>query len=956
MNLNTVTSAKKSMTFVCIVFFLAASCLSAATLSGTITDSQTGKFLPGANVMLEGTNYGSASDRTGEYRIVNVPPGEYVIKVNYIGYEPFSQDIGVTASGDLNRFNFSLVACDIGLEEVVISVLRSGQAKALSQQKSSEKIVNVISTEQIEKFPDPNAAEALSRLPGVSVQKDHGEGRYVIIRGTPANLSSTQLNGTNLPSPEDDNRNVSLDVIPSDLLAGIEVSKALTPDMDADAIGGSVNLISKTAFDFDKRIIKADFTGGYKPLRGSTGEKATFTFADTYMGGKLGVLIGGSYNNDNRGTDNVEMDWGDAYEFVTNNVDEFEVDEDDITDTTWIYEVEETDGKVLNELALAYYDVQRQRVGLSVALDYKLNDNSTFFVKFLNNNYKDVEAKQVLTLRLDKSVDEEEPGTGWSDPNTITGARIERELKDRTSVSTIQSIVLGGIHHFNAFDLDYSLSQASAAETREPSRNTVFTAKGFDFTTDISDVDYPTYAVTNGMDLNDPGEYEFDEMEFKDGEATEDKDLTAALNFKMPYTLGNIVGSFKAGAKLRDKAKSSDKTKELLYSWEGDDDLTMEGLTTSLDGANLLDGHYAHEMGIDNDKYNNFWEGNSNFESEPGLEANYYETWDAKETITAGYGMTTLKMDKITLLAGARFEMTSNEYNGWTGDLAKVEDGEEEMVKASDAYDYTNFLPMMHLRYDVNEKLIIRTAFTQSISRPDYITLVPYQKFDDGELEKGNPGLIPTTATNFDLMVEYYIGKLGILSAGFYSKTLADYIYNKVDEPEGMMFGDEEVEEVIYAVNGDNATLSGFEVQWNQQLTFLPGMLSGLGLYTNYTYTTSEAIYYDREATTLPGQAKHVGNVAVSFEAGDFTARASMNFHGKFIEEIGGDVDEDVYYADNAQTDLSFTYDLNSGVVLYADIVNLNNSPLLFYQGDETKPIQRELYYQGYRVGAKFDF
>ena len=957
MNLSNAAIAKKAMTFIAIALFLAVSALSAATVSGVITDSRTGDYLPGANVMLEGTNFGSATDRSGEFRITGVPEGEYVLVANYIGYDKTSQAITVTFDSDLNRVDFELTASYIGLDEVIVSVLRTGEAKALSQQKSSDKIQNVISTEQIEKFPDPNAAEALSRLPGVSVQKDHGEGRYILIRGSAARLNSTQINGNTLPSPEDDNRNVSLDVIPSDLLAGIEVSKALTPDMDGDAIGGSVNLISKTAFDFDKRVSKADFTGGYKALRGGVGEKATFTFADIYMDGKLGVLIGGSYNNDNRATDNIEMEWGDAYETVTNIVDEFEVDDDDITDTTWIYEVDEIeDVKVLNDMQMNYYDVRRQRVGMSANFDYKLNKNSTFSIKFLNNNFKDFEDKQRYRLRFDKSVDEEEPGTGWTDENTIVGARIERELKHRTSESIIQSVAFGGEHHFDALDLDYNLSHATASETRTPSRNIVFTGKGIDFTTDVSDYTYPTFSVDNGFDLNDASEYEFDEMEYKDGESTEDKDLTASLNIKMPYTFGNVVGSLKLGGKYKDKNKNSDKTNELIYEWDGDDDLTLEGMTNELDGSEFMDGNYDHQMGIDPDKFNEFWEDNGDFESEPGLEANFYETWDANEVITAGYGMTTLKMGKISVVAGARLEMTSTTYNGWKGDLALVEDGDAEMEKVSDSYDYSNFLPMVHLRYDLNDKMVIRTAFTQTMSRPDYITLVPYQKFDDGELEIGNPGLIPTTATNLDLMVEYYIGKLGILSAGVYSKTLADYIYNRVVEPEDMLFGDEEVEEILEPVNGADATISGFEVQWSQQLTFLPGILSGLGIYTNYTHTTSEAQYFDRDPTTMPGQADNVGNVAVSFEAGGFTARASMNFHGMYLEEVGGDEDEDIYYADNTQTDLSFTYDLNSGIMLYADIVNLNNSPMIYYQGGEDFPIQREIYSQGFRMGAKFNF
>ncbi|MCK5329992.1 MAG: carboxypeptidase-like regulatory domain-containing protein, partial [Candidatus Marinimicrobia bacterium] len=284
--------------------------LPAATITGKITDANNGTFLPGANVMLVGTSYGAATERTGKFRISNVPTGDYTLAVKYIGYEDYSAQITVSDGAD-NNFNIAINVSYIEMGEVVVSGLRQGQAKALSQQKSSDHIENIISIDQIEAFPDFNAAEALQRLPGVSVQKDHGEGRYILIRGTEARLNSTQINGNNIPSPEDDNRNVSLDVIPSDLLGAIEVSKALTPDMDGDAIGGSVNLITKTAYDYEGQIIKADVAGGYRSLRGDLAQKMTFTYGNQFIGGKLGLLIGGSYNNADMATDDLEMEWND---------------------------------------------------------------------------------------------------------------------------------------------------------------------------------------------------------------------------------------------------------------------------------------------------------------------------------------------------------------------------------------------------------------------------------------------------------------------------------------------------------------------------------------------------------------------------------------------------------------------------------------------------------------------
>ncbi|MCK5332170.1 MAG: TonB-dependent receptor, partial [Candidatus Marinimicrobia bacterium] len=349
------------------------------------------------------------------------------------------------------------------------------------------------------------------------------------------------------------------------------------------------------------------------------------------------------------------------------------------------------------------------------------------------------------------------------------------------------------------------------------------------------------------------------------------------------------------------------------------------------------------------------------FEAFPGLEANYYETWEAEEDVTAFYGMTTLNFGQLMLLAGARVEMTDVAYHGWEGDLAAAEDADDAatvMNKIDGTNDYTNVLPMVHLKYNVNDRLVARAAFTQSIARPDYVTLVPFKKFDDGELEEGNPELIPTTSTNIDIMVEYYLGTLGIISGGFFTKTMKDYIYNAYEEYEDETepFGGEWVEERFYPLNGPDATLSGFELQWQQALTFLPGSLNGLGIYLNYTSTTSEAEYFDREATTLPGQAANVGNVGLSYEKSGFAAKIAANFHGEYIAEIGGDADEDIYYANNTQIDLSASYRLKSNIKLYVDAMNITNTPLVYYMGDPEFPIQRELYSFGVRAGIKFDF
>ena len=406
-----------SLLFINIVF--------AGDVSGRVSDSSSGDFLPGANVVLEGTNYGVSSDRSGMFKVNNVPEGSYTLKVTYIGYGDYTETI--TVGSESMMINVSLSVDYVAMEAINVTGLSQGQAKALSQQRSAGNIKNVVSRDQMEKFPDQNVADVLQRLPGIALESDHGEGRYVQIRGAEATLNTTTINGVKVPSPEDV-RKISLDIIPSYSLGSVEVTKAITPDMDADAIGGHVNLITKNAFDYDGQFIEAKVAGGHRPLYGKNGSMGAFTYGNQFMNGKLGLLVSSSYEFNDMKTDNIELEWDDKYEWVSDVVDSQE-------DETYV--VEEADGIILTDMQLKNYALSRERVGLTTGLDYKLGENSKLYLNLITNTYTDKENRNRLRYRFDKSIDEETPGSGYdpSDGRSVNLARIYRELKSRSSIS-----------------------------------------------------------------------------------------------------------------------------------------------------------------------------------------------------------------------------------------------------------------------------------------------------------------------------------------------------------------------------------------------------------------------------------------------------------------------------------------------------------------------------------------
>ena len=960
---------KRNLVISSLILILFSQFILAGVVTGRVSDSGSGDFLPGANVFLEGTNYGASSDRAGNYSIAGVPDGSYTLRVTYVGYSDYSNS--VTVGSDPVNENVQLNVSYVAMDAVNVSGLAQGQAKALSLQRSAGNIKNIVSSEMIERFPDQNVADAIQRLPGVALETDHGEGRYVQIRGAEAQLNTTTLNGIRIPSPEDTERIVSLDVIPSFLLGSIELSKAITPDMDGDAIGGSVNLITKNGFDYDGRTINLKVAGGQRTMRGKNTGMAALNYADQLMNNRLGLIISGSYENNDMHTDNIEMEWDDKYEYVTDVVDS----EEDET-----YVVEESDGIILTDLQLRNYNLSRERMGITGNLDYKLNANSKLYVRTMWNRYTDFEERDRLRFRFDKSVDEEEPGSGYdpADGLAVSLARIERDLKSRTSISYINSYTFGGQHQFGKIGVDYSYTISHAEELRTPSTNITFEVKDVNWDYEYSDEHYPTmsnFTDDDGgeFDPDDASNYELDEIELlgkyfpnakdPDGNLATDDDQIMTFNVSMDLSVGPLSGKVKAGVKLSSKEKVSDRTGNELWGWDGENDFFMTDFNKDIDGNDFMDGNYTHTLGIDVDKIHNYMEANiDSFEILPVYEDVFFETWNAKEDLTAFYGMADMRMGNINIIAGARMENASTEYTSWNGDIEEIEDAEgtyEEslalLTAVTKTADHSVALPMIHVKYGINDNMFARLAYTETMARPNYGSLVPYVLAEDDEAEAGNPGLVPAHSKNIDFMFEYYVGPLGIVSFGYFTKDIADYFY--VGVYENLEVQGKVYEEVKMPTNGEGATLSGWEINVQQQLSFLPGPLSGLGVYANYTSTTSEADYgTDREKTTLPGQAGNTGNFSLSYETKKLSARLSYALSDKYIVEVGGDADEDVYYEPANRIDISLSYDPMANLTILADLMNVNNAPLGYFQGSESTPIQRELYGPSFRMGLQYDF
>ncbi|NER84138.1 MAG: TonB-dependent receptor [Leptolyngbya sp. SIO1D8] len=708
-------------------------------ITGKVLDSSNGEPLPGATIKVKGTNIGGVTDLTGSYFIAKVPVGKHTLLANYIGFDEMQSEVEVTES-DMPIVNFEMTVSATELAGITISGLLEGQTKALNQQKSAENIKNIVSADQIGRFPDLNTAEAVQRIPGASISRDQGEGRYVQVRGLPPGLTNISINGEQIPSPEGEFRYVALDVIPIDQLASIEITKTITPDMDGDAIGGSVNLITKSAKD-DVPRISGTVAGGYNNLMNDfTNYQVQASYGQRFN--KLGVSFNGSIFRNDRGSDNNEFiyrqeDFGNGDEFV------------------------------LDQLQLRDYEIERKRIGLSSTLDYKLSERSTIYVKSIYNFYTDQEFRRRFRFR---------PGSGnYISPTQAEGIRLVNELKDREQTQEIWSINAGGEHNLSKLSLDYEFAYAEASEDELDRIDIGFEhAERPNVTIDRSDPDFPRFTITDGTDRFDYSQYEFDELELTDRLRT-DRNITGKINLKIPIKINSNEGFVKAGIKYRDKKKDRINNVQVYGNdfINPADEFTLADVLGDFSDGDFLDSQYNNGLFADPGQIRAFRDqvktGSVLEEDLLGsIEESDGPFYEAEEKVLAAYLMSKVQLNKLMVLGGLRLEQTDVDYEA--NELIFDEDvnGDEFITvnRISGSNDYTFVLPNLQFKYELDNNTNLRAAFTWSYARPNFEDIVPFRAVNqqDQEISRGNPQIEPTSSFNFDVLGEHYFKNVGILS------------------------------------------------------------------------------------------------------------------------------------------------------------------------------------------------
>ncbi len=805
------------------------------------------------------------------------------------------------------------------LEEVVVAGYFGSLSKALKQQKNNLNITNVVTADQAGKYPDDNIGDAIKRISGISVQNDQGEARNIVMRGFGTQLNSVTLNGDRLPSAEGDNRNIQLDLIPTNMIEAIVVKKSLTPDMEGDAIGGSVNLITRS--NPSEFRASATISGGANPIRDG-GYNANFALvvADK-LSDKISYTFSSTLQTRDFGSDNVEFAWNDPADWT--DVDKGEIEEMDIR----------------------RYDVKRTRRSVSLNLDYNINENNSLYFKSIYNHRDDWENRfRWRAIYEDEELTIRKQTKGGIDNEENDARRLEDQRLEKYS--------LGGEHQLGNLAMDWKVSTAKASEHRPDERYTryqydpvPYTANANGTPWDISNLERP-YLNFADDSWNEDSSYEYKKTE-EAQKLTEEENTQFKINFELPY---GESAALKFGAAYKDQSKMRD---DVWY--EHDMDLgnlnTVPTFGADIDSyepgskyiiGNFMDARYLGGLTLGGADGANF----DSYVMDEFAGANY----SADETISAGYIMTTNNIGANTVVvAGFRVENTDLSY---VGQIFDEETGEtpDDITETTGAKDYINFLPSINIRHNFSDAFNVTLAYSKSLARPDYYDLVPYQysNSDDDEVEFGNPDLEATESNNFDIMAEKYVGNTGIISGGLFYKSIDNWIYTY--STDGYTYDNDNDYEFTQKRNGKSASVFGFEVALQQQLT------DNLNLAANYTFTDSETDSVEgRSDVPLVGAVENMYNVSLAYEAGKFFVRASYNYAGEQLDELGGDAWEDRYYDEQKFLDLNASYNLTDKIRLFAEAKNLTNQPLRYYQGEKAKTMQLEYYQMSWNLGLKID-
>ncbi|MGA1808436.1 MULTISPECIES: TonB-dependent receptor [Sphingobium] len=810
---------------------------------------------------------------------------------------------------------------------IVVTGQRAQLQRSIDQKRAALGIVDVTASDEMGQLPDKNVAEAVERLPGVGVQYDQGEGRYVAVRGVPSSLNGYTINGFEIGNPDGLDRRLPLDILSGQLLKQVEVAKVKTADLTGQGIGATINLVTQTAFDFDDRFIfQANGQVGYQELRkGDQPIKGDVTIGTRFGADEqFGILLGASYS------DRTYTSYG-------------------IYPDDWTPDADAARGAVPVNIKYNDYRLKRERIGAAGSFDWR-GESVQLYVRGIYSKFSEDEYRQ--RFRLDFS------DIDW-DANGLTGIASTSEqrsdLRLEYKEKSVLSFMAGGTADLtDNWSLDFGAAR-TRNEVIEPNQLWQFRGNPGAVAVDFSDKLFSAVPVDGYLDPSDLGFRQYSAQDEYGLEKTWQGRLD--LTGKLPTIGQNSFVKFGANGRWTDKR--FDSSNDVYGRGSSANRFTLDGLSGAPVIVKLGDGrNYFLGPVIDADLVDAYTQGKLGgaqfvLNEATSLANETLSDFDLSENVYAGYAMANLDFGALSVTGGLRVERTELDIDGYLleGDVVRPTSGRTR---------YTNWLPSLVVRVTPSHDTVFRLAYSRSIGRPSYADLSPggtvtVEGADEISVSSGNPALKPYVADNLDMSAEWYFAPGGLISVGAFAKFIRNPIFTQSYTINDGSFGGVAYDRINFSqtLNADKGDIIGLEAAWQQQFTFLPGLLSGLGMNLNLTLIDSSLRMPDRGTVAFPEQSKLLWGAQLFYQKGIVEASVAYHHTGRALLSAGDIRLNDQYNDDLRRLDAKIGVDVTKNVRLFAEGQNLTDEPTRQYQGGVRDwVIQNERYGRTFYVGA----
>ncbi|MBT9471058.1 MAG: TonB-dependent receptor [Pseudomonadota bacterium] len=816
------------------------------------------------------------------------------------------------------------------VDEIVVTGQRASDRDSLLKKRDAVSAVEVVSANDVGKLPDQNVAEAVRRLSGVSVATDKGEGRYLIIRGLEPSLANVTINNQTASAPEPESRQVKLDDIPSALIGSVTVIKALTPDLDANAIAGQVDINTLTAFDKNKTIFSMRAVGG--------------VYDDTNAQAKEGDISAG-------GLFGVDRQFG---LLVAANYSKRPTYSEDIigtSDTAW----QTINGfDVPSGLDSRVYDPAfRTRKGAVANFDWRPSEDVKVYARFMYSQYDDNETRNRFRFIFPSSA------SGYSgmtaDGGTITGTRGERYVRRRRETTDTTTFSVGGDFAVGPGVLTVQGTH-SLATKEDPIRDEFRYRTGSTALTGVYKLNDELFDLTPSASSLDPTRYNLNTYKANFRSAEEDLNQIRA-DYKMPMDSWGDGSYLKFGAKYLSRDKSTDQTGR-SYVYNGPTH-TLAG-ETGRSVASTYDGRYAFGPVVDFEAARFFFNSNRGLfglDNAGSIADTLGSDFEINETITSAYVMGSVTRDALTVIPGVRVERTEGDYKAIAVTATSTLN---DKFNSFGSQSYTDWFPSLNMKYEFSPNLMMRASITTAIGRPNYDQLAPTVSVDTttNTVTQGNPNLQPLESVNFDASLEYYFPSEGGISVGLFHKKLKNPIFTSTRVASGTFAGVPMINATITEPrNADEASVTGLEFNVQKPLTFLPEPFDGLGVNFNMTFVSGDTQVPGRsDDVPLFLQSKRVASAQIYYEKFGFSGRVAYTYHSKYLELVGTTENDDIYWGKQGSLSARAAYNVTKQFQVFVEGNNLNDELDYRYARTRSRMVEAERYGRSYRFGLSYTY